>query len=177
MGRRIAIVAYDPAWPARYQSERRLLEPVFAPILVAMHHVGSTSVPGLAAKPVIDILVEASDDTRLPKFDAALVGLGYTPRGECLDAGGTPGRFYYSKNTRGLRTHQLHVCQTGHREIEAMLAFPRYLRQNPDVRDRYRAIKEQAAADNRHDIVGYIAAKRDFIRAATDRALAESAAP
>lgn len=176
MQRRIQIVAYDPVWPNRYQAERQALEPILAPILVDMHHVGSTSVAGLAAKPVIDILIQISDDSRLSAFDPALVELGYAPRGECLDAGGTPGRFYYSKNSEGLRSHQLHVCQTGHCEIASMLAFPRYLRHNPAVRDQYQALKQRAAAANRGDIVGYIAAKHDFVRATTARALSESIA-
>lgn len=164
MARRIAITPYDPHWPRLYAAERDRLSQVLAPILIRVHHVGSTSVPGLAAKPVIDILIEVSDDARLPQFDPGIAALGYTPRGECLDAGGTPGRYYYTKNTKGQRSHQLHICQEGHWEIAAMLAFPRYLWQHPDVAARYQRVKEQAAAAHRYDIVGYIAAKNDFIR-------------
>jgi GrpB-like predicted nucleotidyltransferase (UPF0157 family) len=171
MPRRIEITAYDPTWASLYAAERPRLAAALAPIWVEAHHVGSTSVAGLAAKPVIDILIEISDDSRLGQFDSKLVELGYTVRGECLNAGGTPGRFYYSKNTGGHRSHQLHICQSGHGEISTMLAFPRYLRQHPQIRDAYQALKKEAAAQNRHNIVGYIAAKNDFIRTTTAKAL------
>src|SRR5688500_12395500 len=99
MGRRIDIVSYDPVWPEMFVAERERLLPIFESILESIHHVGSSSVPGLPAKPVIDILIVISDDSNLSDLNPAMIELGYTPRGECLDAGGTPGRFYYSKNT------------------------------------------------------------------------------
>ena len=82
--------------------------------------------------------------------------LGYTPRGECLDAPipGTPGRFYFSKTSDGIRTHQVHVCQIGHWDAEDKLNFRDYLRAHPDVVTAYSDIKDRGAQENRSDIVG-----------------------
>lgn len=91
--RRIEIVPYDETWPTRFATERDLLEQIFQPILSSIHHIGSTSVPGLPAKPVIDILVVVRDDTRLGNYDAAMINLGYRPRGDTAGPFTTPGRF------------------------------------------------------------------------------------
>ena len=171
MGRRIEIVDYDEAWPEHYRAEADRLRSIFGYLLESIHHVGSTSVPGLRSKPVIDILIVAKDDSTLGRYDNEMISLGYTPRGECLDAGGTPGRFYYSKNTGGQRTHQVHICRTGHFQVAEMVAFPRFLRADPEAAAAYAAAKEEAARQNRNDIAGYIKAKSAFIRASMRKAL------
>ena len=171
MRRRIEIVDYDPSWPDRYTAERDRLVDIFASILESIHHVGSTSVPGLGAKPIIDILIVVTDDAHLSAFDPDMIALGYTPRGECLDAGGTPGRYYYSKNTDGIRTHQVHICKVGHFQIAEILSFRRYLREHPETASAYERLKIQAAAENRHDITGYIKTKDAFIKHTIQKAL------
>ena len=105
MSRKIEVVPYDPSWPTAFELEREKVALAFEPILESIHHIGSTSVPGLSAKPVIDILVVVDDDATVADYDGRMSELLYTPRGECLDAGGTPGRFYYSKTVKGVRTH------------------------------------------------------------------------
>ena len=109
-----------------------MLAPAFARRLVEVHHIGSTAGPGLQAKPIIDILVVLDDTDDINLFNPAMEALGYCARGECLDAPipGTPGRFYFSKDTNGVRSHQVHVCAKGHREILDKLAFRDYLRAN-----------------------------------------------
>ena len=174
MGRRIELVDYDEAWPARYCAEADRLRAIFGDLAESIHHVGSTSVPGLRSKAVIDILIVVKDDSTLEAYDAQMISLGYTPRGERLDAGGTAGRFYYSKNTAGHRTHQVHICKTGHFEIAEMIAFPRFLRSDPEAAATYVAIKEEAASQNRNDIAGYIKAKSVFVKASTRKALSIS---
>ena len=95
-----------------------------------------------------------------------MMQLGYRPRGECLDNAipGTPGRFYFSKDTDGVRTHQVHVCQEGHYDIEDKLAFRDYLRAHPGAAQAYSRLKERLAIENRHDIVGYIQGKDAFVQ-------------
>ena len=171
MRRRIEIMDYDPSWPDRYTAERDRLANIFEPILESIHHVGSTSVPGLGAKPVIDLLIVVMDDSHLSVFDLAMIALGYTPRGECLDAGGTPGRYYYSKNTDGIRTHQVHICKAGHFQIAEILAFRRYLREHPETASAYERLKVKAATENRYDIVGYMKMKDAFIKSITQKAV------
>ena len=172
MGRRIEVVPYDSSWPAAFELEREKVSLVFEPILESIHHIGSTSVPGLSAKPVIDILVVVHDDSAITDYDGRMSGLHYTPRGECLDAGGTPGRFYYSKTVDGVRTHQVHVCRVGHFEIAEKLLFPRYLREHGDVADAYARLKLAAISQGDVDTPRYMARKHDWIRSTVREALA-----
>jgi GrpB-like predicted nucleotidyltransferase (UPF0157 family) len=115
-------VSHCPAWQAEFAAEAQLLEGAFAPRLRAIHHIGSTAVPGLAAKPIIDILIVLDETETIEGFSSPMTQLGYRVRGECLDAPvpGTPGRFYFSKDTEGARTHHVHVCAEGHPQISAL---------------------------------------------------------
>ena len=171
MGRGIEVVPYDPGWPGAYSVEAEALQKVFGLALQSIHHVGSTSVPGLVAKPVIDILVVWDDTTDMRRFDQGMMGLGYRIRGECLDAGGTPGRFYFSKPARGERTHHVHACAEGHFQIPELVLFPRYLAECPEVAAEYTRLKRSALPESSHDNAGYMAAKYDWIRAAVRDAL------
>ena len=99
MSRIIEVVHYDPVWIAAFEKEAAILNAVFGRRIVEVHHIGSTAVPGLDAKPIIDILVVLDDTDDVNFFNCAMQDVGYRVRGECLDAPipGTPGRFYFSK--------------------------------------------------------------------------------
>ena len=172
MGRTIEVVPYDPSWPTAFELESERVALVFEPILESIHHIGSTSVPGLFAKPVIDILVVVHDDSTVADYDGRMSELLYTPRGECLDAGGTPGRFYYSKTVDGVRTHQVHVCALGHFQIVELLSFPQYLREHEDIADTYGRLKLAAISEGDADTPRYMARKNDWIRSTVRAALA-----
>src|ERR1700676_2006141 len=100
MTRVIEVVDYDPNWIPAFEKEAAMLTPVFGQRLLEVHHIGSTAVPGLQAKPIIDILVVLDDTGDINSFNPAMEALGYRARAECLDAPipGTPGRFYFSKD-------------------------------------------------------------------------------
>jgi GrpB-like predicted nucleotidyltransferase (UPF0157 family) len=166
MARTIEVLRHDTAWDAAFVSESRALEQVFADALIAIHHIGSTSVPNLAAKPIIDILVVLRETETIDRFSSAMEALGYRVRGECLDAEipGTPGRFYFSKDRGEMRTHHVHVCAVGHSEIADKLAFRDYLRAHPRRAAEYGALKERLALVHRHDTLGYMRGKDAFIR-------------
>jgi GrpB-like predicted nucleotidyltransferase (UPF0157 family) len=162
----IEIVPYDPDWPALYEAERGRLLPVldgFGPVAIA--HVGSTAVPGLAAKPVIDIAatVPALDDLRRRGI-AALVALGYCFWAENPD----PGELFF---VRGLpphgarRTHHLHITEPGER-FARRLRFRDRLRADAEMAQRYAALKRNLAAHFAADREAYTEAKTDFITAA-----------
>jgi len=121
---------------------------------------------GIKAKPIIDILVVIKHIKTIETFNAPMQQLGYQPRGECLDnpIPGTPGRFYFSRDTDGVRTHQVHVCQEGHPDIEDKLAFRDYLRAHRKEAQAYSRLKERLAAEHPHDIVGYIQGKDAFVQ-------------
>ena len=166
MGRTIEVVEHDSRWNAEFDRESAKLVDVFGDALVSIHHVGSTSIAGLAAKPIIDILVVLKETKTIDRFSAPMQSLGYRVRGECLDAEipGIPGRFYFSKDTDGKRTHHVHACAVGHSEIRDKLAFRDYLRSHPQVAAQYGAMKQQLAIEHRHDNVGYMRGKEAFIR-------------
>lgn len=165
--RRVVVVPYDPAWPARFKAQTAVLHTILGDEIVAVHHVGSTAVPGLQAKPIIDILVEVRDIERLDRYNAALIAQGYLPRGEY----GLPGRRYFPRDVGGARVAHVHCWQTGHPEIARHLAFVAYLRAHPQEAAAYGALKAQLAqqfADARED---YVAGKHEFIVAMQQRAL------
>lgn len=95
----LKVTDYDPTWSSEFETEASLLETAFAPDILGIHHIGSTSIKGLAAKPTIDIAVEVKARTKIPDYYPAMERLGYVCRGECLDATipGVPGRFYFVK--------------------------------------------------------------------------------
>ena len=165
--RDMRVVDYDSDWPAACVSEIALLRSVLGDLIVRAHHIGSTAVPGLAAKPVIDVCVEVSDLGRLDGYDDAMRALGYEPRGEF----GIPGRRYYPKGGEA-RTHHVHAYAVGDPHVEAHLAFRDYLRAHPGIAIDYARTKREGAAKHRHDPDGYCAFKDRFVAGTVADALA-----
>lgn len=166
MARRIEVVEHKSKWAILFKEEAAQLTSIFGSQLVAMHHIGSTAIPGIKAKPVIDILIEIKDINKIESFSEQMIGLGYQPRGECLDNAvpGIAGRFYFSKDTDELRSHQVHVCQEGHFDIRDKLLFRDYMKSHPMEAMEYSILKEKVAREFRYDIVGYIRGKDKFIK-------------
>ena len=166
MSRIIEVVDYDPVWIAAFEKEAALLNAVFGQRVVEVHHIGSTAVPNLDAKPIIDILVVLDNTDDINSFDRAMEDIGYRVRGECLDAPipGTPGRFYFTKETNGVRSHHVHVYAKGHADIFDKLAFRDYLRAHKDTATIYGELKLRIAAEHRFDNIGYMTAKDGFVK-------------
>ncbi|HBP5566608.1 GrpB family protein [Pseudomonas paraeruginosa] len=152
------ITRYDASWPARFQAARAQIAQAFGSELVAIHHVGSTAVPGLAAKPEIDLLAVVSAHRDEARRDEALRGLGYV-RGSDLSTG----HHFHRRDIDGVRTHKIHVCAEGHAQIGRMLRFRDLLRQDPLLRRRYQALKLELEASNTGGIGEYLAGKAPFI--------------
>ena len=167
---RLVMFPYDPEWPRLFAEEASRLSAVWAEQLAAVHHIGSTAVPGLAAKPIIDSMIVIKDIHKVGEYDGEMMSLGYRPRGECLEAFGTPGRFYYSKDTNGIRTHQAHVIQAGHFDIEQKLNVRDYLRAHPEVASRYGQLKACLVEENTRGMAEYIEGKNDFIKEHIEKA-------
>lgn len=166
MSRIIEVVDYDPYWITAFEQEAAILNAVFGRRVVEVHHIGSTAVPGLDAKPIIDILVVLDNTDDINSFDRAMEDIGYRVRGECLDAPipGTPGRFYFTKETNGVRSHHVHAYAKGHWEISDKLAFRDYLRAHSSTAAAYGELKRRIAAQYRFDNIGYMHAKDDFVK-------------
>lgn len=156
--RRIRVAAHDSAWAGRFSEAAEALAQAFGAV-VAIHHIGSTSVPGLAAKPIIDLCVEIDTLARADAREADVVALGY----EALGEHGLPRRRYYRREENGERTHHVHLWAAGDPEVARHLAFRDYLIAHPDVADRYGDLKTALAAQFEWDVDGYIAGKDAFV--------------
>ena len=156
----IRVVPYNPEWPAAYEHEAATIARILGNELVAIYHIGSTSVPGLAAKPVIDIMPTVRSIEAIDRFDASFEVLGY----ECMGEFGIPGRRYYRKGGEE-RTHQVHIFgRNTVRDIERHLAFRDYLRAHPATAHRYGELKKSLARRFPDDIEGYCDGKEVFMQ-------------
>jgi GrpB-like predicted nucleotidyltransferase (UPF0157 family)/predicted nucleotidyltransferase len=155
----VRIAPYDPSWPDRFEAEKALLERTIGPwVTGGIHHVGSTAVPGLVAKPVIDMLVGVKDLASSRECFERLAKLNYqyAPyRAEEMH--------WFCKPNPAHRTHHLHLVPTGSLRYRAELAFRDRLRARPDVARRYQRLKEQLAVEHRDDREAYTEAKQGFI--------------
>ncbi|APS31379.1 GrpB family protein [Pectobacterium brasiliense] len=154
------ITAYSSDWPMMFAAERDNIAFIFGNQLIVIHHVGSTAVPELAAKPEIDLLVEVSAHASDTDVNALMCGCGYV-RGTDL----SEGHHFYRKDVNGIRTHKVHVCETGHKDIDRMLAFRNILRQDAKLRALYQTLKFQLELENTVGIKEYLALKEPFIEA------------
>jgi GrpB-like predicted nucleotidyltransferase (UPF0157 family) len=163
----IEIVAYDPSWPVQFQEETDVLRRALAPWLVgAIEHIGSTAVPGLSAKPVIDIMagVQTLEGSRPAIAVAAQLGYCYAPYQAELE-------HWFCKPSPAFRTHHLHLIPTGSPQWLRPIAFRDYLRAHPDVALEYEALKRRLAQEHYLDREAYTEAKRPFINQITEMAL------
>ncbi|WP_026072285.1 GrpB family protein [Nodosilinea nodulosa] len=151
---------YSPDWPLAFEQAAACLRDLLDDDLVVIHHIGSTSVPGLAAKPIIDLLPVARSiaiiEAKTPRLEAA----GYRAWGEY----GLPGRRFFTRDQHGYRTHNIHIYGQDDPDIERHLAFRNYLRTHPAVRDEYAAVKRAAYARYPADIGGYSDSKHGWIQ-------------
>ena len=139
INRRIELVPFDPDWSARYEEEMAYLHPVLGDELAGIHHIGSTAIPGIFAKPIIDILGAAYDIRRIDLCNPAMEALRYVPKSEY----GIPGRRYFTryKDESSSLTVHLHVYQIDHPDVVRHLAFRDYLNAHPEEAARYEALK------------------------------------
>lgn len=168
MGDAIEIAGYDPAWPGAYERERVAILGALGDLVFAIEHVGSTSVPGLGAKPIIDIMIGVRDLADHARCVAPLQSLGYEHKGEF----GIPGRLYFRKLIDGLRTHHIHLVEHGCDFWERHLLFRDYLRRHPQEVRQYQEMKARLAAQYGEDRIGYTEAKTEFIESALAKARA-----
>jgi GrpB-like predicted nucleotidyltransferase (UPF0157 family) len=163
----VRIVPYDSVWPERFEQERLALANAIGDWVVGgIHHVGSTSVPGLESKPVIDILVGVRDLTESRSCFDRLARLGY------LYAPYRSGEMHwFCKPHPRRRTHHLHLVPADSPRFRDELAFRDYLRVHRDVAEEYRALKRRLAKELEHDREAYTDAKAEFISATVQRAV------
>lgn len=161
----LVITDYNPSWPARYELEKALILGAVGPYVAAIEHIGSTAVPGLAAKPIIDILVGVNDLADAEWCIEPMTRIGYEYVPEYEDE--LPERRYFRKPPgKGVRrNYHVHMVQIGGPFWERHVLFRDYLRAHPETAAEYAALKRRLAAEYGSDMDGYTDAKTDFIRA------------
>ena len=169
MPQHVFVSDYDSSWPKKYRKERSLVSRILGNNLIAIYHIGSTSVPGLAAKPIIDIMAVVRSLAEADGTEKAFAAIGY----EWLGEYGIEGRRYLRKGGDE-RTHQIHIFQADDSgNIIRHLAFRSYLEKHRDVLDEYAALKKELALHFPYDIDGYCDGKDGFVRSVEKAALAE----
>jgi GrpB-like predicted nucleotidyltransferase (UPF0157 family) len=171
----VAVVPYDPRWPELFRLEKEhLLSCLPADLLGRVEHFGSTAVPGVAAKPVIDMLVEVSDlEQTRARIASVLEAQGYDYFWRPTHGGGGPpfyAWFIKREPTTGARTHHIHMVEAGFQEHWDRLLFRDYLIAQPDAAREYQELKFRLASEHPNDRVAYTEGKTEFVVRVTEAA-------
>jgi GrpB-like predicted nucleotidyltransferase (UPF0157 family) len=162
MARQVVLEPYSPQWPALFESVRQELDGAFGGLALGIEHVGSTSIPGLAAKPIVDVLLGAASLADIESRFNALARLGYEyiPQFEAE----LPLRRFFKRRTPPERACHLHAVTLGSDFWRDQLVFRDTLRANPALAAEYGALKQHLAVQFRDDASRYTDAKSPFIR-------------
>lgn len=164
--RKVELIEYTDKWVTAFAAEKRLLEKTLGGVAKKILHVGSTSVPGLVAKPIIDILIGVASLEELDAKNAAMINLDYDPCGEF----GISGRRYYKKGGDN-RTHHVHAFLLDNIGFKRHLVFRDYLRTHSEVAAEYAALKKRVVAECENSIQAYCDGKNAFVQSAEAAAL------
>lgn len=159
---KVSVVEYRPRWQKMFEEEKRLLQAVLGGAPALVEHIGSTAVAGLAAKPVIDIMIGLPDFSAADELVPRIEALGYDYIKKYEDE--MPFRRYFAKNLNGIRTHQIHMVEIGSEFWGRHLLFRDYLRQNPLAANKYAILKKRLAGREWADVNEYADAKTEFIK-------------
>lgn len=169
MSQHIIVTDYNPLWVKKYEEESLLIKGILADNCIAIYHIGSTSVPELAAKPIIDIMVAVRSLEKVDRVAEAFSKIGYEYLGEF----GIEGRRYLRKGGDE-RTHQIHIFQMNDwNNIGRHLAFRNYMRTHEKERTEYAILKIELAQKFPYDIDGYCDGKEKFVRKIEEIALSQ----
>jgi GrpB-like predicted nucleotidyltransferase (UPF0157 family) len=163
-----SISPYDPTWPDLYASYIRLLEHLFGNQIQRSFHVGSTSVPGLQAKPTIDIILEVRDLGLIDQRNEAMSALGYTSFGAYLD----PKSRFFAIERHNHRIVNVHIFESGSQKMLEMLAMRDFLRAHPAESARYARLKDLLVNQFPHDYISYRNAKDSYLKNLAMRSIA-----
>lgn len=157
--RHVELVPHNPAWSKlAIEEANRIREGLSFPI-IGVYHIGSTSVPDLKAKPILDFVIEVEKLADVIQSVTEFESLDYKYMGEY----GIPGRQFFTRDTDGERSHHLHIFQKGHPDIERHIVFRDFLRANLEAAREYEKLKEKLAKRFPQSSSNYTAAKSDFI--------------
>ena len=159
---KVEVAPHDPTWRRSFETESKLIALALRDNVVAIHHIGSTAIPQIHAKPIIDMLVEVKDIIKLDTQSSEIEALGYQAMGEF----GISGRRFFRKgNEAGIRTHHIHTFEVASPQIERHLAFRDYMISHPEDAQQYSELKRELANKYHDNIQGYMDGKDGFIKA------------
>jgi GrpB-like predicted nucleotidyltransferase (UPF0157 family) len=156
----VRIVSYDPKWAEYFRTEKELLEKMLGDAALEIRHIGSTSIMGMPAKPIVDILVGVRRLAQVEAFVKDLKLIGYEDRGH----GDQPGRRYFVKGAEEKRTHHLNFCELNGLFWTRHVFFRDYLEQHPDAANQYADLKRGLAEKFPSDRPAYTTGKEEFVR-------------
>lgn len=165
--RKIEVCAYQREWNDLFEREATNIQKILKGELLETHHIGSTSVNGMKAKPVIDIMVTVQNIDQIEKYNPSMAIIGYQSKGE----NGLAGRRYFEKGG-DQRTHHVHIYQAGNPEVVRHIAFRDYLRSHPEVAKQYSDVKQDLANRFPYDAESYINGKAPLVSEIEKQALA-----
>ncbi|CAN5627896.1 hypothetical protein BH18ACI1_BH18ACI1_21240 [soil metagenome] len=171
---KVSIVEYRPQWRKMFEEEKQLLHVVLGEVSAKVEHIGSTSIDGLAAKPIIDIMVGLTDFSVADDFVPRIETLGYEYIKKYENE--MPFRRFFVKDLNGIRIHQIHMVEINSEFWGRHLLFRDYLRQNPNMANKYAALKKQLAECEWEDVNEYADAKSEFIKSIENKAKEQSTA-
>lgn len=158
--RKVDVVPPDPKWREAFEIESKQVADALGENVVAIHHIGSTAIPGIYAKPIIDLLAEVKDLMKVDEQNLSMIALGYEVMGEF----GIPGRrYFYKKNREGVRTYHIHTFLVGSEQVERHLRFRDYMIAHPEDAQRYSELKRRLAREYPANIDDYINGKHGFV--------------
>ena len=164
----IIVVSHDPDWARQFENEARRIKQAAGEAVLRIHHIGSTAIPGMKAKPIIDFLLEVESLEALDRKTPMIESLGYEAMGEF----GIPGRRYFRLDDgAGRRTHQVHAFTAGVPDVVRHLAFRDYMRTHPLAAAEYGSLKARLAEAYPHDRDAYNQGKDAFVKEHERRAL------
>lgn len=167
MPQHIVITEYNPSWPKMFEQEAAAIKQILGENCVAIYHIGSTAVPGLAAKPIIDIMPVVKKLTDVDQVSNQFESIGYEYMGEF----GIAGRRYLRKGGDE-RTHQIHIfAKSDDVNINRHLAFRDYLRTHENIKNAYGELKIKLAQKYPYNIDGYCDGKERFVKEIESKAL------
>lgn len=159
--RRVQLKPYDARWPRLYCREAQRLRRVLGPDVTAVAHIGSTAIPGMPAKPIIDIMATVAPDASYARLEETLEWLGYAGG----DPAGVPERRFYTRGNDGLKTHHLSLVPEGADYWRVQLLFRDYLRRHPKTANAYADLKGDLMRQFWQSRPDYTEGKSDFVAA------------
>lgn len=148
MARDMAVVPYDDTWPKMYEEEKRILQSVFGNLILDIQHFGSTSIKGMTAKPIIDVMVTVDDIEKVDEYSNEMVQRGYVPRGEQMISG----RRYFVRFKEDGENHvaHIHIYGKGNPHIADELLFRDFLRVDEESFLKYENMKKEVSEKYRY---------------------------